>query len=224
MTAAKILSSQSLFKEIEALITVGYNSLVIQTTKLKYNDSSLVVVLPGKLLVTLWQELDLCYYNLSQSESWDLAKYYKENNCPLPKKLVIGCKVLSTYLELMNHLLQSSEVVNIQPPRGIGLDGLIGNKGNKQKYESQKVISLYDKIDKTMLSVDIKAEIISQIEGQTGLKLSGKTESQLKIIADNNDDLKEIIVTFKAESSKATYKLKTIKNAIYLMMALRCHN
>jgi hypothetical protein len=221
MTAAKILSSQSLFKEIEALITIGYESLVIQTTKLKYNDNSLVVVLPGKLLVTLWQELDLCYYDVSQDELWDLAKYYKENDCPLPEKLVVGYKILGTYLELMNHLLQSSEVINIQPPGEIGLDGLIGNK---QKYESQKVISLYDKIDKTMLSADIKAEIISQIEGQTGLKLSGKTEGQLKIIADNNDDLKEIIVTFKAESSKATYKLKTIKNAIYLMMALRCHN
>jgi hypothetical protein len=221
MTAAKILSSQSLFQEIKALITIGYNSLVIQTTKLEYNDNSLVVVLPGKLLITLWQELDLCYYNLSQSELWDLAGYYKENDCPLPKKLVVGYKILGTYLELMNHLPQSSEVINIQPPGGIGLDGLIGNK---QKHESQKVISLYDKIDKTMLSADIKAEIISQIEGQTGLKLSGKTESQLKIIADNNDDLKEIIVTFKAESSKATYKLKTIKNAIYLMMALRCHN
>jgi hypothetical protein len=127
MTATKILSSQSLFKEIEALITVGYKSLTSQTTKLKY-------------------------------------------------------------------------------------------------YKSQKVISLYDKIDKTMLSADIKAEIISQIEGQTGLKLSGKNERQLKMIADNNDDLKEIIITFKAESSKATYKLKTIKNAIYLIMALRCHN
>jgi hypothetical protein len=222
MTAAKILSSQSLFKEIEALITIGYKSLTIQTTKLQYNDNSLVVVLPGKLLITLWQELNLCYHNLSQDELWDLAKYYKENDCPLPEKLVVGYnKILGTYLELMNYLLQSSEVINIQPPREIGLDGLIGNK---QKYESQKVISLYDKTDKTMLSADIKAEIISQIEGQTGLKLSGKNERQLKMIADNNDDLKEIIITFKAESSKATYKLKTIKNAIYLMMALRCHN